>query len=497
MHDSDPNVLLVVLDCVRARNASLYGYRRETTPTMSSFAETATTYTQARTPAGWSLPAHASILTGVSPATHRMQITDRLEPGHTVFERLAEAGYDTGVFTENPYLTVHASDLRTAFDTVVTEGTEGTPEPDHEDGATGYWYADRFAEWRADRDGEGPWAACVNLMDAHTPYRTREEHDRWRDDLNAAIHADLPPKWRWAVYGGHAPASLSDTLVRLYDGAVRQADDVLGTILEELRRAGEFEDTLVVVTADHGDGFGEPPALDAEPAPLMHGMGTHEVVYHVPLQVKAPGQTDGRRVTALADVSRFPAAVAAATGVEWDGPGLVAGGDGGDGDGDGDGGSVGDLGVTPATGSAGPSVSGDPGWFAPEDGRVVAYLPPANGQEAEKARRHTDDPERYIQELAIVYRDAPGDAVYKRAAWGEDTYTARVVGTAVQDLRPDETAADLEEHPLAVAQAVADATDASIAAPLNPEEARVDKYDNDEEIAAIDVEERLRDLGYL
>jgi arylsulfatase A-like enzyme len=289
------------------------------------------------------------------------------------------------------------------------------------------------------------------------------------------------------VYGGHAPPSLADTLVRLYDGAVRQADDVLGEILEGLRRTGEFDDTLVVVTADHGDGFGEPSALDAEPAPLMHGMGTHEVVYHVPLQVKAPGQTDGRRVTALADVSRFPAAVAAATGAEWDEQGPAAGADAG----------TGDLGVAPASGAAGPSVRGDPGWFAPEDGRVVAYLPPANGQEAEKARRHTDDPDRYIQELAIVYRDAPGDAVYKRAAWGEDTYTARVVGTAVQDLRPDEAAADLDEHPLAAAQAIADATDTAIAAPLDPEEARVDKYDNDEEIAAIDVEERLRDLGYL
>lgn len=261
-----PNVLVVVLDCVRAANTSLLGYRRETTPFLTDFASSATIYTQARTDASWSLPAHTSLFTGVPSAAHQMGITEKLTAGQTVFDRLDAEGYNTGVFTENPYLTVHPSNLHADFETVVTERPDSTDieDPHHtRNQVDGFWYADRFSEWIQER--ERPWAACVNLMDAHMPYAVRPEFDDWGSDLSWTVHDALPLKWEWAVYGGDVPPSIGRLIEPLYDGAIKQADAVVNQIVSTLRSQGELDDTLVVITSDHGEGFGEPPHVATEP----------------------------------------------------------------------------------------------------------------------------------------------------------------------------------------------------------------------------------------
>ena len=97
-----PNVLLVILDSVRAKNTSLLGYPRETTPKLETFAKNATTYTNARAPGIHSISSHTSIFTGYHVAEH--QATSHgasLRPGHTVWEMLSGAGYRTGLFTPN------------------------------------------------------------------------------------------------------------------------------------------------------------------------------------------------------------------------------------------------------------------------------------------------------------------------------------------------------------------------------------------------------------
>jgi arylsulfatase A-like enzyme len=116
-----PNVLLVILDSVRARNTSLQGHANETTPFLSELASEATTFTQARAPSTWSLPSHVSLFTGLHPAEHRVTGRDvRLEPGHTVWEHLRdEHGYATGVFSSNPFLCAAPVGLESAFETSV------------------------------------------------------------------------------------------------------------------------------------------------------------------------------------------------------------------------------------------------------------------------------------------------------------------------------------------------------------------------------------------
>jgi len=388
-----------------------------------------------------------------------MQITDRLQAGNTIFEELADEGYQTAVFSENPYLTVHNSDLRVAFDKIVTEKdneTQGTGSTNDTDSVDGFWYADQFGEWLGEQMNR--WAACINLMDAHTPYETRTKYDNWHDEFAQAIHDQLPFKWRWNVYGGDIPPTVVYPLRRLYDGAIKQADAAFGRVLEVLEDNNYLDDTLIVVTADHGDGFAEPTAVDGDPIPLMHGMGTHEVVYHVPLLVKAPGQTNAKKITSLADLSKFPSVVDSA----------VAG-----------------------------NTNHDPGWFVSDNDQVVSFQAAPNAQEAEKARKFTDNPERYLQELCIIYTDAPGNSVYKHASWGGSSYTAQVHNTTAESIPTDATGPSCSDPPLEVAKGIAAEASEQISVPLEEGEGDLDKYDNDEELENIDVKQRLKDLGYL
>jgi len=370
-----PNVLLVVLDSVRARNTSLHGHVNETTPFLTSFADDATWYTQARAPAATSLTSHASIFTGLSVPEHGLTATDRsLEPGHSVFERLREDGYRTGVFSENTWITEVDVGLNRGFDQVV--GPQNLPFPEAVDPrgfvadagrgdyagyvreslasdapvrsllngvaiklaydypahlpdalrsrARGDTYVDAFIRWIEGADGDGsggdsgggdgagtsevPWAACINLMDAHIPYEPPAEHDRWGGKRARAIQDDIDEQ-KWEFAGGQRPWWQKRALEGLYDGAIRQTDAVVADLVERLRERGVYDDTLVVVTADHGEGFGERSHIRPDTRIAEHNIGIHEVLTHVPLLVKRPGQETGERVDDLVSLSAFQAAV--------------------------------------------------------------------------------------------------------------------------------------------------------------------------------------------
>lgn len=358
------NVLLIVMDSVRARNTSLHGHTHDTTPYLSALAEEATVYEQARSPGTWSLPSHTSIFTGYHVAEHGItRARSRLDRGHTIFEELREEGYTTGVFSENTWITSMDCGLSDVFDTV--EGARNLLFPDAIDpsnfvlseGQGQYtqfirrclnrsdtfqslangtftklaWdypqllpnrvtsstpaevYSDLFLEWQAEQSG--PWAATINFMDAHLPYLPAVEHDRWGGDRLRALQDEMDDQV-WEFNGGQRPWWQRKALEGLYDGAIHQIDAEIERIVSTLRERDELENTLLVITSDHGEGFGEPSRIRGdrdrtEPNARVagHGNGIHEVLCHVPLLVRPPGGTSGERVGELATLTRFPAVV--------------------------------------------------------------------------------------------------------------------------------------------------------------------------------------------
>lgn len=437
---SSPNVLLIVMDSVRAANTSLHGHEHETTPFLEEFAEQATVYEQARSPGTWSLPSHTSIFTGMHVAEHGVtRARHRLKPGHTIFEELSKDGYETGVFSENTWITDMEVGLKDTFDTI--EGARNLPYPDAVDpsnfvlseGQGKYvdffkhclerddtvkslvngaftkiaWdypkllpdrfksstparvYADLFLDWQEEQDG--PWAACVNFMDGHLPYLPDDEHDKWGGPKLQNLQNEMDDQV-WEFNGGQRPWWQRKALEGLYDGTIHQMDSQIRRVVETLKERGELDDTLLVITSDHGEGFGELSRIRGDkgsPRPnarvAAHGAGIHEVLTHVPLVVQFPSQDDIVSISDAASLTQFPSVV----------KNVVNGEDRHDA-------------------------------FVPEDPVVVS----SHGLEEpmeERAQRYTGDFYRFNGDARAVYNDADDD-VAKWLSWREKRATVRVNG---------------------------------------------------------------------
>jgi choline-sulfatase len=258
--------VLVTLDTTRADVLSCYGGPAGLTPHLDSLAAEGLRFTRAYTVAPMTLPAHASMLTGLFPPRHTVR-----DNGHralpaaavTVAEQAAEAGLQTAAF-------VSASVLHEGFG--LAQGFERYDAPAETDVARGTQYRSRRAHevvadaraWLDARDRDRGYLLWVHLWDPHAPYQPP-----------AAFRRDNP-----------------------YHGEVASADDAVGQLLGALRADPAWERTTVVVVADHGEAFGEH-------GEWTHGPFAYEPTMRVPLIVRAPGAAPAvvDTVASVADVA--------------------------------------------------------------------------------------------------------------------------------------------------------------------------------------------------
>lgn len=350
METQKPNILILILDSARAHNMSVYGYDRDTTPYIETLSKEATTYTQARSPAGRSLPSHASIFTGYLPQEHRVNDLDaKISRGNSIFEWLSDRSYTTGLFTDNPYLVDLDTGLNNGFDYIrqsrdpFEEGLSPAAFVEEEGGnhlnflrhalqsesrvksvlnglswtvkwrfpqlvqgrgvfSNGFKHSNQFETWYEGTD-EKPWAACINLMDTHVPFRPMGKFDNWQsEDTHAAYKRydfndiDECEEWKYEI--------LEDR----YDGTIRQADAIVETIVETLKETNNYEETLIIITSDHGEGFGERSPIDNSPK-FGHGDAVDDILLHVPLIVKHPGQSVSKIVSNPVGLVDMPSVV--------------------------------------------------------------------------------------------------------------------------------------------------------------------------------------------
>ncbi|MEE2750332.1 MAG: sulfatase [Myxococcota bacterium] len=286
------DIVLVVLDSLRWDHSSAYGYERPTTPHMESLAAQGQRFERAYAAAPWSLPSHASLFTGRMPGDHgahneRMRF-DSSWP--TLAESLGEAGYETVGFSASPYAGTgpgtargfhRFSDYWPAF--TVRQSTFGwrvwtrLTGSDRDKGGRNI-VAD-VRSFVAGREPGRPMFLFVNLMEAHSPYQDVPLENR------RGFSAESSGRLERAGIACHRAQSF-DTRVSeadravcmsLLDGASQAADARLGEVL-----ALFDEDTLVIVTSDHGDEVGEHGRYG-------HNTGLRETVLRVPLIMAGPG----------------------------------------------------------------------------------------------------------------------------------------------------------------------------------------------------------------
>ena len=291
-----PNVLLVVLDATRASDLSLYGYPRPTTPDLERFAERAVVYDRAIATSCWSLPCHASIFTGLYPSAHGADDQRQfLDPRHpTMAGILADAGYRTIALCEKRDVGPH-----TGMDRGFQHFDHGRRDRRAmllrrlENGfgrLTGTRDAGLARTSRKLRSllprlavAREPFFLFVSTVESHIPYRPPRRYDTFRPDGVSRRQAARVNQDRWAYMSGRVPMRDDDfeTLRALYDAGIRYADAGLGRIVEQLERLRLLDDTLVIVTADHGENLGEHGLM-------AHGYCLYDTVVHVPLLVHYP-----------------------------------------------------------------------------------------------------------------------------------------------------------------------------------------------------------------
>jgi arylsulfatase A-like enzyme len=269
-----PDIFIILLDAARADAFSTFGASRPT-PHVDSLAAEGTKFTRAYSPSSWTAPTTASLLTGRYPDAHGVEDWDQRLPASipTVTEMLATAGYYT--FLGSHHLVYHGNrPLRRGFEGIelIDQDLRSTlPGPES-----------LF-------DPDRPTFALIHLLPPHSPYEPPPPY--------GGLYAGEPP----ADFEVLDPALNSFTSLRLqpsedliryvrdrYDENVAYADELVGRIVEMLRQKGRYDNALVILLADHGEGFFEHEAF-------LHRKTVNEEVLRIPLVLKWPASLDGYR----------------------------------------------------------------------------------------------------------------------------------------------------------------------------------------------------------
>jgi arylsulfatase A-like enzyme len=272
------SLLLIVFDTLRADRMSLYGHSLETTPYLVQHSQDFLRFAEVAAPAPWTVPSHASMLTGLWPAEHRaqwgsMRLDERFE---TLTETLASRGFCTIGLTANP-LVGPDTGFDQGFDSFeVVKGPRSK--------RTNAILEKLVTAIREARVRDCRLFVYLNLMDAHIPYNAKPFGAQFDAPDSGPVRT---ASVKWQISAGTRPLSAAEKRqhAAAYDAAVRYLDDVVPRVLWTFREAGLLDDTLVVLTSDHGDGLG----LHQE---MGHSISVWEEQLHVPLLVRFP---DGRR----------------------------------------------------------------------------------------------------------------------------------------------------------------------------------------------------------
>jgi len=313
-----PNVVIVTLESLRTDVVGAYGGSSvgqpevSVTPALDALADTATLYENAHSVTSWTLAAHASLFTGLYPAAHQTEGPhDRLDGSYpTLAETLEDRGFATAGVVSGPYLRrLHglSQGFEAWFDDIASP-----VDPLAHDDVTNPQMLRALEAWLDTRDAARPFLLFAYFWDPHfdfqppPPYdamfvdEQMEAMDASAFDTNPAIHPYMAAeRLRW--------------IRAQYEGEVRWTDEHLGRLFAALRERGLWDDTLVIVTADHGEEF-------FEHGEKGHKKNLHVETVHVPLLVKYPGQRAGRKDDRLASLVDVLPTVLDVAGIEADFP---------------------------------------------------------------------------------------------------------------------------------------------------------------------------------
>lgn len=288
------NVLMIYIDTIRADHMSLYGYHRPTTPHIERFAATATTFERAKTPSSWTRASFASYFTGLLPSVHGCEDRDGFVDAGlmTLAESFKAKGFATaGIYANDNVAAGLGFDQ--GFDLYEHPPARSGYRADGDKVTGAAEMNERIMQWfREDRPDDQPWLLFLLYIDPHDPYLPHREHSFGEPMTRAPRGARyFLKKWDKAKEK-KSRAQVERDIIHLYDSEIAFVDRHVGAVLDTLEALGLADDTLVIVSADHGEGLWDHEDYRS------HGHLVYEEQVHVPLLVRWPGVTPaGLRVS--------------------------------------------------------------------------------------------------------------------------------------------------------------------------------------------------------
>jgi arylsulfatase A-like enzyme len=280
------NLILIVVDTLRADRLGCYGWPDASTPTLDSLAARGFLFESAFAQITTTVPSHASIMTSLYPRSHGIYGNDGVLPAaaNTMAEALQAAGYRTGAVVGVSFIGP-GSGLTQGFQhadapRVVRRAAEVTS---------------LAIEWLRAASGEDPFFLWVHYYDTHLPYDPPYGFRRKEPGYRGRFQSRITIAGMRAICSGQVPVPDEQELKHvsmLYDGEVSYVDSEVGRLLGTLRSMGLHDETVVAITADHGESHGE------------HGVyfdhiGLYDPTARIPLLLTVPGQRFGRRIASL------------------------------------------------------------------------------------------------------------------------------------------------------------------------------------------------------
>ena len=330
-----PNILWIVMDTVRADHISCYGYQRNTSPNLDGIASEGILFENVISAGPWTLPSHASMFTGLFPSKHG---TDAEHPWldydfQTISEVLSANGYMTFGYTNN-LVAGTKNNLDQGFKTFeqTERGASDTgPELSEQlkisyfrrevhdfllidDGA--YETNEVVKKWIADAEqAEAPFFLFINYMEAHEPYHPPPAYAApflpSGVKLARAMKVNQQPP---SYLAGNVKMDAEDfeILNALYDGGISYLDFRMGQLFDYLRELEVMDDTIIIITSDHGENFGEHKLMG-------HHFCLYDTLLHVPLVIRYPELFEpGVRVSEQVQLTDLFPTILDMLDIDWD-----------------------------------------------------------------------------------------------------------------------------------------------------------------------------------
>lgn len=305
-----PNIIIITLDTVRADHLSLYDYPLNTSPNLKKFAKNSIVFTNAVSPSSWTLPSHASIFTGKYPSHHnaiaRHQELDENEL--TLAEILQRKGYITVGFIGGPYSkakygisqgfmdyrdrldffgsrhTFASFSIRPIIDLLFPNFDRAILNSDGEQSSEEL--NKKIFKW-LDKNKYPPFFMFINYFDAHDPYDLGKEFRKYFTN-ETKEYAEVQRMIDIKRYS-NVSMNTVEYMIKLYDTEIFYLDHHLAKLFNKLDELGIKNNTIIVITSDHGEEF-------YEHGGFMHGQTLYEELIHVPLLIYYPKEFEAQRI---------------------------------------------------------------------------------------------------------------------------------------------------------------------------------------------------------